>query len=268
MMICAARRWDGTPCDHVLTKPRTGAANPPPGARNLSGVTHPSRTVASRVARRRRRRRLPEDAEREILDAAIGLLEDSAAGPVTVSALMARTSLGRSAFYTYFRDIPDLLRRLLAEIECDLSARRAGWFDGDGEPAEDCLRSMHELVRIHLRHGLVLRAIAEASSRDPDLGAGHRRAAVEGFVTAVTERVAREHARGRVHRRPHPASAAALMAMTDAYLREKLGRHPREDPAKVAQTLTIVWSQTLYGYSPASLDEAPAGVSRPTPHGE
>ncbi|TCJ40312.1 TetR/AcrR family transcriptional regulator [Parafrankia sp. BMG5.11] len=208
----------------------------------------------ARMARRRRRQ--PVEAEREILQAAIEMIGSDEPGPMTVAALMSRTGLGRSAFYAYFRDVPDLLRRLLREIEGELSAASAGWFDGNGDPVEDCVRSARTIVGVHLRHGFVLRVIAQAAATDPELAAGYRRAAVEGFVTAVTERLGREQARGRVRPDHHPQSARALMAMTDAYLRETLGHHPRADPAEVIRTLTVVWSQALYGRAPAEPAEA------------
>ncbi|OAA24941.1 transcriptional regulator [Frankia sp. EI5c] len=206
----------------------------------------------------RRRRRQPVEAEREILRAAAEMIGTAASGPMTVAALMSRTGLGRSAFYAYFRDIPDLLRRMLHELEGELSATSAAWFDGNGDPVEDCLRSARTLVDVHLRQGLVLSAIADAGAGDPDLAARYRQVAVDGFADAVAERLGREHVRGGVAAGHHPQSARALMAMTDAYLRETLGRHPRADPALVVRTLTLIWSQTLYGRTPPDPHEPPS----------
>lgn len=199
----------------------------------------------------RRRRRNPKDAEREILGAAVTLLRDRHRHPVTVATLMAGTSLGRSAFYAYFRDIPDLLRRLLRDVEGELSAASAGWFDGDGDPIDDLVRSADGIAGIHLRHGPVLRAVREVARGDPELAAEYRRIVIEGFVTAVTQRIGREWAQGHLPHPPHPAGVDALMVMTDTYLRETLGRHPRDHPSKVVETLTIVWSAALYGRWPA-----------------
>lgn len=218
--------------------------------------TLPRAAEFARVARRRRRQ--PVEAEREILRAATEMIGSDTGAPMTVAALMSRTGLGRSAFYAYFRDLPDLLRRLLHEIEGELAATSAGWFDGTGDPVEDCLRSTRVLVGVHRRHGLVLSAIADAAAADPDLAARYRQMAVDGFADAVTERISRERARGRVAAEQEPQSARALMAMTDAYLRETLGRHPRADPVDVVRTLTLVWTQALYGRAPADGYAPPA----------
>lgn len=197
------------------------------------------------------------EAEREILRAATDMIGSAAGRPMTVAALMARTDLGRSAFYAYFRDIPDLLRRLLHEIEGELSAIAAAWFDGTGDPVEDCQRSTRTLVGVHLRHGPVLSAISEAAAAEPDLAARYQQVAVDGFVHGVLDRIGRERARGSLRNDQHPQNPRALMVMTDAYLRDTLGRHPRADADAVVRTLTLVWSQTLYGRTPPGPIEPP-----------
>ncbi|ONH53549.1 TetR family transcriptional regulator [Frankia sp. CcI49] len=222
----------------------------------------PRASEFARVARRRRRQ--PVEAEREILRAATEMIGSAETNvPITVAALMARTGLGRSAFYAYFRDLPDLLRRLLHEIEGELSATSSAWFDGNGDPAEDCRRSAQTLVDVYQRHGLILSAIADAAAADPDLAARYQQATVDGFAAAVAERVDRERTRGAVPGDQHPQSPRALMAMTDTYLRETLGRHPRADPAVVVRTLTLVWSQALYGRTPADPAEPPTRTATP-----
>lgn len=51
----------------------------------------------------RRRRRSPDEAEREILAAARGFLERHPFRELTIDAVMERTGLSRPAFYVYFR---------------------------------------------------------------------------------------------------------------------------------------------------------------------
>src|SRR5919106_4661034 len=69
--------------------------------------------AADKPARRRRR---PEEAEREILDAARRLLAGRPSQEVTVGAIMAETTLSRKSFYVYFRDRYELLRRLVEPL--------------------------------------------------------------------------------------------------------------------------------------------------------
>src|SRR5919106_243172 len=64
-------------------------------------------------ARAKRRRRRPEEAEREILEAARVLFVQRPSRDVTVAAVMDRTTLSRKSFYVYFRDRYDLITRLV-----------------------------------------------------------------------------------------------------------------------------------------------------------
>jgi AcrR family transcriptional regulator len=198
-----------------------------------------------------RQRRRPEQAEREILDAAESLLSAGGYGALSVADLMARTGLGRSSFYVYFKDVPDLLRRLLERIEGELFAVAQAWLAGDGDPVDDARRSCEGIVEVYLRHGPVLRALSNAVGQDEAVENAYRGQAVEHFVVAVAERIAEEVARGRI---PYPVPldvARVLVLMNEAYLKETLGRVPPEDPAKVVESLHFIWVRALYGRDPA-----------------
>ena len=56
-----------------------------------------------------RRRRSPQDARQEILDAARQLIAERPVHEVTVLAIMERTTLSRKSFYVYFRDRSELI---------------------------------------------------------------------------------------------------------------------------------------------------------------
>src|SRR4029453_10205769 len=82
-----------------------------------------------------RRRRRPEEAEREILDAAEELLREARFSALTVDELMSRTGLSRASFYVYFRDRHHLIMRLTERIGGGLfgvSERRAPGSGGRG----------------------------------------------------------------------------------------------------------------------------------------
>jgi AcrR family transcriptional regulator len=70
----------------------------------------------------KRRRRRPEDARREILDAAHRLLLERPAKEVTVGAIMEATTLSRKSFYVYFDNRYDLLRRLVEPLAAERDA--------------------------------------------------------------------------------------------------------------------------------------------------
>lgn len=209
-----------------------------------------------------RQRRRPEDAEREILSAAQDLLAEGREANLTVGDLMAHTGLGRSSFYMYFRDIPDLLRRLLWTIAGDLFAVSAA-FEPSDDPAADCHRLCAGIVNVHVRHGPVLRAVSRSLAQADGGEDYYRECAVEHFVGAATAWIDGEVARGRVPA-PLPAGVVrALVLMSDVYLADTLGRMPAEDPELVTSTLAFVWWRTLYGSGPGG-DTVPGGPGAPS----
>ena len=82
-----------------------------------------------------RRRRSPESAEREILDAAEAFLRERPFRDLTVDEVMARTTLSRPSFYVYFRDRHQLAVRLVEGIGEELYDKRAPVARGRRRPA-------------------------------------------------------------------------------------------------------------------------------------
>lgn len=210
---------------------------------------------------RLRQRRRPEDAEREILTAAETLLAEGGDALITVGDVMSRTGLGRSSFYMYFRDVPDLMRRLLARIEGELFAVSAAFTPSD-DPAEDCARLCAGIVGVHARHGPILRAVSRVLAREDNGLDFYRACAVEHFVGAASAWVDLEIARGRIAG-PLPSGAVrALVLMSDVYLADTLGRVPAEDPRVVTETLAFLWRRALYGGGfPAAARTSPRAVA-------
>src|SRR5438128_11432031 len=82
--------------------------------------------MATENARRIRRRRRPEDAEREILDAAEALFTRRPVDAVTIDEVMSETGLSRQAFYAYFRDRHHLIARGVGPLAAPRGEPRAG----------------------------------------------------------------------------------------------------------------------------------------------
>lgn len=197
-----------------------------------------------------RLRRRPEDAEREILDAAEALLRESGYAALSPAAVMARTGLSRSSFYVYFRDLPTLLARLSERIEGELFAVTQAWFAGDGEPEDDVRRSCEGLVAVYQRHGALLRALSDAAASDPLVEQNFRYGTIQHFIVAVEERISVEQARGRISE-PVPRDVSrALVLMTERYLTDALGKATEEEMVAaldtVVEALTRIWTRTLY----------------------
>src|ERR1700752_3325254 len=82
---------------------------------------------------RRRRRRSPEVAEREIVDAAESLLRERPFRELTVDEVMRRTDLSRPSLYVYFRDRHHLVLRVVEHLGKELFTMADRWFKGEGD---------------------------------------------------------------------------------------------------------------------------------------
>jgi AcrR family transcriptional regulator len=192
-----------------------------------------------------RRRRRPEEAEREILDAAEDLLREDRFSALTVDDLMSRTGLSRASFYVYFRDRHHLIMRLTERIGAELFEMSDRWLRGSGDPREDARAAVEGVASVYQEHGPVLRAIADASSHDPEVESIYRNL-VERFVDATARHIEDEIAAGRIRSLDPRETAKALVWMNERYLTETLGRKAPTPIEVVIETLWTVWMRTLY----------------------
>jgi TetR/AcrR family transcriptional regulator, ethionamide resistance regulator len=197
---------------------------------------------------RKRRRRSPELAEREILDAAEAFLRERAFRELTVDEVMARTTLSRPSFYVYFRDRHQLILRLVDRIGAELFAMADRWLEGHQDPRADARAAIEGVAAVYAEHGPVLRAIADASCYDPEVEAIYR-ALVQRFIDATAKRIGEDLAAGQIEPLDAPETARALVWMNERYLTESLGRPSPEPLATVVETLWTIWVRALY--SPA-----------------
>ena len=193
-----------------------------------------------------RRRRRPEEAEREILDAAEALLRERPAHEVTVLDVMERTTLSRKSFYVYFRDRHDLIARLVAPLRVALDARIAEVRAAHRSPRELARAMFLEVATFYVEHGELLRALRESSGHDEDAERVWREftdppiAEFAAFIRAETDA-------GRSHGLDADATARALITMNLGCFFEQLIGVPSADPAPLVDTLVEVWTRTIYG---------------------
>jgi AcrR family transcriptional regulator len=187
-----------------------------------------------------RRRRSPESAEREILDAAEAFLRERAFRDLTVDEVMARTTLSRPSFYVYFRDRHHLAVRLVEGIGDALFGMANRWLDGG-----DIRDSLDGVARVYDEHGLVLHAMADAAGHDPEVERVYY-GLIESFVVATTARIEADLRAGRVAGIDAAPTAGALVWMTERYLLMTLGREPKERVDTVVDTLATIWERTLH----------------------
>lgn len=198
----------------------------------------------------KRVRRKPEVAEAEIFDAASELLSESDFRDLTVSAVMDRTGMKRSAFYNYFDDRSALVMRLLGRIENEMMDAAATWLeDEDGGPAK-LGEGLDGVIRIYVRHGPLLRAAHEASFHDEAAERYYRHTLLQDFIDAVAQRIRAENRAGRASVSNPEEVSSALNLMNATVLAERFGRPGTHPPEPVSEAIRLIWTRTIYGCDP------------------
>ena len=194
----------------------------------------------------RRRRRTPEAAEREIVEAAEVLLREKPFRELTVDDLMRRTGLSRPSFYVYFRDRHDLVLKVVEHIGGELFSMSERWYDGTGDGRARVREAIDGVVGVFAAHGPVLRALADAATDDQRVEAAYL-ALLQRFVDATARHIEEEVAAGRVLPLDPVPTATALTWMMERYLQLQLGRAADPPVHSVTDTLATIWSRVLYG---------------------
>jgi AcrR family transcriptional regulator len=131
-----------------------------------------------------RRRRAPDDARQEILDAARRLIAERPLHEVTVMAIMERTTLSRKSFYVYFRDRSELITALVRPLRAGADAALAHW-TGAADPVAAGRAALRAAAGMYREHGTILRALFWASAGDPELAAARHDLTEPVIDTAV-----------------------------------------------------------------------------------
>lgn len=194
----------------------------------------------------KRRRRKPDAAEGEILDAAESFLREKPFREMTVDDIMARTGLSRPSFYEYFRDRHHMMIKLADRLgEWTLSAGNQ-WLSGDDDTSiADLKLGMGNLVAVYRERGYLLRALYDAAIHDKQVELTYRNL-MSRFIDATAARITRGIDRGTIRPINPQEIATALVLMNERYLLERLRDLPA-DSSVVADTLFTVWQRVLYG---------------------
>ena len=200
----------------------------------------------------RRKRRTPEAAEREIVEAAETFLRERPFRELTVDDLMRRTGLSRPSFYVYFKDRHELVLRLTERIGSELFEMSERWYEGTGDGPALVREAVEGVVSVFAQHGPVLRALADAATEDRRVDNVYR-GMLEQFVTATTRHIEREVAAGRMEPLRARETATALTWMIERYLQLNLGRPEESSVEEVSDVLATILSRALYGVDGAGL---------------
>jgi AcrR family transcriptional regulator len=180
-----------------------------------------------------------------VLEATEALLgEGRSYAELKIEEIATRAGISRTAFYFYFRDKRELLMRLTEDVADALYAEADAWWSG-GDGSEGLERALANVIALYREHGVLLRAVVEASAYDEAV-AGFWRALVGRFVEASRRRIEEEQARGAMTGVAAEATAFALTWMTERACYERLAQG--DDLTDDFQTgLVHVWVSALYG---------------------
>ncbi len=199
-------------------------------------------------AKPKRRRRRPDEAEAEILDAAERFLRKRPFCEMNVMELMDETGLKRSSFYHYFNDRHELIVKLLDQLARELQAPNEVWMLSESDPVADLRAGFEGIGRFWAKHGPVLRAIGDAARQDLLVEKAYR-ALIGRIIRGSAERIRADMARGLIAPLDPDATAEALTIMSEAVLSDKFGRGVEHDWRPIVDTLATIWQRTLYGTS-------------------
>jgi TetR/AcrR family transcriptional regulator, ethionamide resistance regulator len=200
------------------------------------------------VVKPRRIRRLPDDARREILDAAEALLSERPFRELSVDDLMARTGMTRSSFYHYFRSLDEVAIALMRRVQGEMMDAASPWLRAvhDDDPPAAVGRGIQETARVYARHGLVLAAIHEASFHYEAVQRAWRDGILEDWIRTVAAQLRAQRERGTTCVADPEEIARALLLMNTAVFVERLGKQRADPPEAVAETLAEIWIGALY----------------------
>jgi AcrR family transcriptional regulator len=184
--------------------------------------------------------------ESAVLAATEGLLSEGRAfADLRVEEIAKRAGISRTAFYFYFRGKRELLMRLTEGVAEILYGEAETWF---GEPADGEAALREALARVLVvwnQHGVLLRAVVEASAYDEAIAAFWR-AIMSRFVDASRARIEADAV-------PVPAepTAFALCWGTERACYQWLVEGNDFSDPRLLDGIVAMWTRTLYAGVPS-----------------
>ena len=217
--------------------------------------------VKSPGIRQARRRRTPQDARQEILDAARELIAERPFHEVTVLAIMERTTLSRKSFYVYFRDHSELIIALVRPLRAQADASLAQWAEA-ADPVRAGRAALRAAAGFYRQHGTIMRALFWASADDPDLAAA-RRDLTEPVIDAAVRAIGGHPDPQRLR-----ATVRALVTMNQHSMLALPPDATDADLDQLTDTLAAIWERAILpALPPPSQAVHPTrGRTRPEQH--
>ena len=194
----------------------------------------------------RRRRRTPEAAQREIIEAAEALLRERPFRELTVDEVMRRTELSRPSFYVYFRDRHELVLRVVQHLFQNFMGPSGAWLMNEQGGPQELQEGLRGAVEVYRDRGHVLRALADAAADDPDVETAYL-GLVNSFRDLIATKIEQEVAAGRAEQVNAAELATALIWTCERYLYLSFAPGNDVECETIAETLSLVLTRTIYG---------------------
>lgn len=182
-----------------------------------------------------------------ILHASSAILAEEGVSGLSVSGIMRRAGISRTAFYRLFDDVYEVVGAVLEGLSTELLAASGDWLAGKTGSPEVIHGNLFSFAEAFEAHGRTLDAIRAAASLDDrveTIWAG----LVQAFRDATEAAIRRDQEAGVIDRDLDPVAAAmALNWMGEQAAVDLLGRRGEGGAAAYADLLTPVWSRTLFG---------------------
>jgi AcrR family transcriptional regulator len=197
------------------------------------------------------RRTEPQSEKRRAIEAGVLtaterlLAGGSSYADLSIDRISKEAGISRTAFYFYFRDKRELLTRLAEGVMDELYEQAEAWFAAGTDGPDRLEAALRSIVAVYDEHGVLLRAVVEASTYDEEI-AGFWRTVIGRFVDAAAARIEAEQAAGRAAGLDPHATAFVLAWMTERSVHEHLAA-PRVDDEALLKALVDVWRRTVYG---------------------
>jgi AcrR family transcriptional regulator len=187
-----------------------------------------------------------EAVEAYLLRAVKDLLDEGASyTDLDVGRIAQRGGISRTAFYFYFADKRDLLKRLTEDVVALLYEQADRWWSGTGDARADLEAALRNAAALYRDHAAVLCAIVEVSGYDAEIG-DFWRSVIARFVDATTERLQQEWGPGP--HTPSPAATAyALSWMTERAFYEAVFTDGDAHWESLLDAVVAIWHRSVYG---------------------
>jgi AcrR family transcriptional regulator len=183
-----------------------------------------------------------------MLDTVEGLLRQGESfTELSVERIVREVGISRSTFYVYFEDKGHLLRELTDEVfEQMLSASRSWWANLPEANYDVLEREITELIEVYRAHAILMAAIVDTSTYDPEVRAEFHKLIVGGQVE-LAEQIRRGQAAGTVRAELDPERTAGWLAwMVEHGLHELVRDSDEKESRELGRALSRILWNALY----------------------